>query len=248
MDPLAEQRSWVSPYNFVQNNPLLRIDPDGMLDDFYYKNGKLDFVLETDQEDRFYEMRENAENKYGYETVQIGNPEANPSALEYSNNTGYKYDKSDVKMRGTLLSLGSGNPITSELLRREERGDFQPITAENYLKQVDELSGRMMMFQTTMFPAPGGNAKLPGTKSFNYSKMYNHLQSQGKERGISPSNISNARTNPLKVNEVKYDPYGRPSQQYIGRYATVAVNPITGKGITAWPTSSKLVIKLSNGN
>lgn len=29
---MAEERSWVSPYNFVQNNPLSRIDPDGALD------------------------------------------------------------------------------------------------------------------------------------------------------------------------------------------------------------------------
>lgn len=32
MDPLEIERIWVSPYNFVQNNPVNRIDPDGMLD------------------------------------------------------------------------------------------------------------------------------------------------------------------------------------------------------------------------
>ncbi len=29
VDPLASERSWVSPYNFVENNPINRIDPDG---------------------------------------------------------------------------------------------------------------------------------------------------------------------------------------------------------------------------
>ena len=32
LDPLAEERSWVSPYNFVQNNPIMRVDPTGALD------------------------------------------------------------------------------------------------------------------------------------------------------------------------------------------------------------------------
>ncbi len=32
VDPLAHKREWLLPYNFVQNNPINRIDPDGALD------------------------------------------------------------------------------------------------------------------------------------------------------------------------------------------------------------------------
>ena len=49
VDPMADQRSWVSPYSFYQNNPIGRIDPTGALDeDFYDQKGK---YLGTDGND-----------------------------------------------------------------------------------------------------------------------------------------------------------------------------------------------------
>lgn len=35
VDPMAHMREWVSPYNFCQNNPILRTDPTGALDGEY---------------------------------------------------------------------------------------------------------------------------------------------------------------------------------------------------------------------
>ncbi len=35
VDALAEKRNWLSPYNYVQNSPIMRVDPDGALDTWY---------------------------------------------------------------------------------------------------------------------------------------------------------------------------------------------------------------------
>ncbi len=32
VDPMSSERSWLTPYNFVQNNPIMLTDPTGMLD------------------------------------------------------------------------------------------------------------------------------------------------------------------------------------------------------------------------
>ncbi|MCB0846256.1 MAG: hypothetical protein KDE26_23555, partial [Bacteroidetes bacterium] len=50
VDALAEERNWLSPFNYTQNNPILRIDPDGNLDDEYKvnKDGYISFVQKTD--------------------------------------------------------------------------------------------------------------------------------------------------------------------------------------------------------
>lgn len=49
VDPLTESRNWLTAYNYVQNNPSIRIDPDGTLDEYSIdNNGSIKFEKKTD--------------------------------------------------------------------------------------------------------------------------------------------------------------------------------------------------------
>ena len=60
IDALSEERYWVSNYNFGQNNPILRVDPTGLLDDYGIdQNGNVKLIEETDDDfDRLYAVDE----------------------------------------------------------------------------------------------------------------------------------------------------------------------------------------------
>jgi hypothetical protein len=56
VDPMTRERVSLSPYNFVSNNPIKRIDPNGALDDDYTakKDGTIEVKKTDDKFDRFF--------------------------------------------------------------------------------------------------------------------------------------------------------------------------------------------------
>lgn len=69
VDPMAHMRSWLSPYNFVQNNPLNRIDP----------NGALDTKFEDERGNLLYETKDNVDA-----TVVVANDKVDDFKQEVS--------------------------------------------------------------------------------------------------------------------------------------------------------------------
>lgn len=66
----------------------------------------------------------------------------------------------------------------------------------------------------------------------------------GKRAGVGPKGILDSLKNPLKITETKTDELGRASQRFIGKDATTAVNPDTGRIVSVNPTSTKTAEKL----
>ncbi len=72
IDPLAQKRYWATPYNYVQNNPMIRIDPNGMTDyTLNQKTGEIKQVGEkNDDPDRILKSKV---NKNGEAVVKYKN-------------------------------------------------------------------------------------------------------------------------------------------------------------------------------
>lgn len=71
-----------------------------------------------------------------------------------------------------------------------------------------------------------------------------HALERAIERNVSKIEIFDALEHPLKIEEIKIDSLGRPSQRYIGKDAEVVINPETRQIVSVNPTSSKKADKL----
>lgn len=69
-------------------------------------------------------------------------------------------------------------------------------------------------------------------------RISNHAADRVDERKVTKGGIANAVESPLHVVDRGYNSEGQRSVKYVGRSATVVVNPDTGDVVTCWPTGS----------
>ncbi|MGE5627818.1 MAG: minor capsid protein [Solirubrobacterales bacterium] len=73
-----------------------------------------------------------------------------------------------------------------------------------------------------------------------------HLTERAIQRKVSAIEARDALINPLKIGKIVSKENGN-SQEFVGEFARVIINPDTGNIITIWKTSSKLRTKLKGG-
>jgi RHS repeat-associated protein len=86
VDPMSDMRSWVSPYAYCQNNPIILVDPRGMIDDNYriYYDGTIEkdetndptntyIYVNSDYEETNLGTYQVEKNSMGEDMVRAGN-------------------------------------------------------------------------------------------------------------------------------------------------------------------------------
>ncbi|MBL3655187.1 RHS repeat-associated core domain-containing protein [Fulvivirga sediminis] len=110
IDPIADKRDWLTPYNYVQNNPLIRIDPTGMLDEYGLdtETGSLTFIRETEGDDVIYTgTYENGEfiKDGGSKTFTKGSSNIKEITTERMDD-GTVFDAGDAQYEGLIFKEG----------------------------------------------------------------------------------------------------------------------------------------------
>ncbi len=156
-------------------------------------------------------------------------------------------------------ALGYQGPVEAGINWALEKGErFVNHHAQHTLgfsdRQADTLSQTFLygigLTTGMMKGGKGGEGKAASTFPKKMEKeshkwvVSEHGVSRKIERNVRTIDELDALKNPIKVKPVKIDFEGRPSQRYIGKKASVVVNPETNKIISVNPTSSKVETKI----
>jgi len=113
VDPMGEERDWLTPFNYVQNNPINLTDPTGMLDDYGINSeGEVSLLKKTeDKFDRLYAVDDSGnkrdignDSKTSNDYVQVNDKSILPTLAEEPTQVDHDYVNVAVSDNGKDVS------------------------------------------------------------------------------------------------------------------------------------------------
>ncbi|QLE02021.1 hypothetical protein HX109_10815 [Galbibacter sp. BG1] len=135
VDAMAEERNWLSPYNFVQNNPIMRVDPTGLLDDYGLdQDGNIELIKETDDKtDTLYSVTRGEDG----ELVKDDNGEV---VRNDTNGDGEVADGDSVTVNKGILNKKKTNTVEASNGKEYTFDQFN-ITGDSQAQSLFEFVG-----------------------------------------------------------------------------------------------------------
>lgn len=89
--------------------------------------------------------------------------------------------------------------------------------------------------------------KVTTANGVRIARMSDHAGDQARDRKVKTEEIVDALQSSMYISPIKMDEFGRSSQQFVGQYTTVCVNPIDGTIASVWPTNKRIRKKYQKG-
>ncbi len=161
VDPMWEERSWLSPYNYCQLNPIMLTDPTGMLDGEPDENMKYNIQ----PKDNFW----NLEKEWGipHGTLQTINPGVDPGNLQVGQQINAAKSEGGFIVYGNNVSIPSGQEANPD-------NYAQPDSPRPTMSR-ESVEALKIVFDVLSWSMMGGANMAPYAKSpaaFKYLSRY----------------------------------------------------------------------------
>ncbi len=164
IDPLAEHREGLTPFNFCSNNPILRIDPDGMLDGDYFDRESNYLGNDGIEDGKVYVLNEGVRAKTENTNVNWGGKLADNHLNQIkSKSTEIAMDSDLGHMIRTVYAEAGGESIESktavaEVIRNRAQDKTSNSKENNYVAIFSKVDTyEEVVKQSGQFQSVGNN-------------------------------------------------------------------------------------------